>query len=86
VKSRQWIFYAPPHDSYQLPFFLKWLIDFKIVRHIKVRADANPYFPSDDEYFSSLAERRKKKTLDKEGIGATLRRKRPRRVSPKGRS
>ena len=84
-QSRQWIFYAPSHGNYRYSFFLKWAIDTKIVRHLKIRAQANPYFPSDDEYFTELAEKRRFRKLGKEGLGSLLRRKQSSRVSPKGR-
>lgn len=46
---RRWIFFARPKTH------LRLAADVRIVRHLKIKAKANPYSPADQAYFRDLA-------------------------------
>lgn len=68
VKTRNWVFQGVA-PSGQL-FTLLYASDTPIKRHIKIRAEANPYDPVDELYFERRLERTWKDS--KQGRGKTL--------------
>jgi RNA-directed DNA polymerase len=61
-----WRFHCPikgKNGKKNKPLFLKKASDFKIRRHMKIIANANPFDPAYKEYFVKREEDRKKRRL-----------------------
>jgi|ERR1700733_839842 len=60
IGLRNWCFYAPRKPKSLSPLILLLASDTKIVRHVKIQANATPYDPEYQEYFRRRAELRGK--------------------------
>jgi len=70
IGQRDWIFYSRrKRKPKEEPIFLKCASDTRIVRHVKIRADANPYDPSFKKYFQERKFKQRKSKISRATLG-----------------